>query len=93
MNKFDQTFFKKYVPEGQELKEIIHTHPIQILLSLTIKIFLFVVIPVVFYYYSARIQTLIPSFVYLEIYLILVYIKIIYDIFDWYNDAWIVTNE
>jgi hypothetical protein len=23
----------------------------------------------------------------------LVYIKIIYDIFDWYNDAWIVTNE
>jgi hypothetical protein len=44
------------------------------------------------YYVSGRFQQLI-SFNYLEIYLILVYIKIIYDVFDWYNDAWIITEK
>jgi hypothetical protein len=30
---------------------------------------------------------------YLEIYLFIIYIKIIYDIFDWYNDVWIITDS
>jgi hypothetical protein len=91
VNKFNESFFAKYVPEWQKFKDIIHAHPIQIILSLLVKIWLFVIIPVVFYYYSPRFQVV--QFVYIEIYLILVYIKIIYDIFDWYNDAWIITNE
>jgi hypothetical protein len=44
------------------------------------------------YFISGRFQQLVP-FKFFEIYLILVYIKIIYDIFDWYNDVWIITEK
>jgi hypothetical protein len=43
------------------------------------------------YFYSELIQNLIPFYA-LEIVLILVYIKTIYEVFNWYNDAWIITN-
>ena len=92
MNKFDLNFFAKYVPEGHEIKDVVHSHPVNILFSLLIKIWLLVLIPVVFYYNSTRIQDLVP-FMFLEIYLIIIYIKLIYNIFDWYNDVWIITNE
>jgi hypothetical protein len=91
MNKFDTTFFQKYVPDWQELKDVIHTHPVTIILSLVVKLGLFVWIPVFLYFYSMSIQSIIPFFV-LEIYLILAYIKLIYDIFNWYNDVWIITD-
>lgn len=92
MNKFDLTFFSKYIPEWQELKEVIHTHPIEIIIPLLVKLGLFVWIPVFLYLYSGSIQVVIP-FLALEIYLFLVYIKIIYDIFNRYNDVWIITDE
>ncbi|MDD2907426.1 MAG: hypothetical protein PHH98_02175 [Candidatus Gracilibacteria bacterium] len=92
MNKFDQIFFSKYVPEGQELVAIIHTHPITILLGLLVKLTLLVILPSLFYYYSISLQTIVPFFA-LEIYLFIIYIKIIYDIFDWYNDVWLITNH
>lgn len=92
MNNFDFKFFSKYVPKWHEIQKVVHAHPITILLSLLTKIWVLVVVPVIFYYYSARIQDIIP-FMYLEIYLIIIYIKLIYDVFDWYNDVWIITNE
>lgn len=92
MNKFDQNFFSKYVPEWQELITIIHTHPINILRWLLVKIALLVILPSVFYYYSISIQTILPFYV-LEIYLFVIYVKIIYDIFNWYNDVWLITNQ
>lgn len=92
MNKFDINFFSKYIPEWQELVTVIHTHPVTILKWLFVKLSLFAVIPAVFYYYSITIQELIP-FYFLEILLVIVYIKTMYEIFNWYNDVWIVTNE
>lgn len=92
MNKFDINFFSKYIPEWQELVTVIHTHPVTILKWLFVKLSLFAVIPAVFYYYSITIQELIP-FYFLEVLLIIVYIKTMYEIFNWYNDVWIVTNE
>lgn len=92
MNKFDLKFFSKYVPEGQEIKAVIHTHPINVLMSLFVKLCFLVIFPVILYYYSWRIQELVP-FMYLEIYLLLVYIKLVYDVFDWYNDVWIITDS
>jgi hypothetical protein len=71
---------------------VIHTHPIEIIVPIIAKLFLFVFIPVILYLYALFIQTILPFYV-VEIYLILIYIKIIYDIFDWYNDVWIVTEE
>lgn len=42
--------------------------------------------------FSERIQGLIP-FVFLEIFLVLVFLKIFYELFNWYNDVWIITDE
>lgn len=92
MNKFDLHFFSKYLPEWQELVNVIHTHPILILTSVFVKICLFVIFPSMFYYKSIAVQELIPFYV-LEILLIGMFIKIVYEIFDWYNDVWIVTNS
>lgn len=92
MNNFDKNFFKQYVPAWVEMKSIIHEHIIVILNKIVINYFLFVILPSFIYYYSDKIKTLLPFFV-LEIFLIVMFIKIIYDIFDWYNDVWIVTDE
>ena len=49
-------------------------------------------IPSFLYYTSPRIQDFIPIIV-LEIILFLVFVKIVYELFNWYNDVWIITNE
>jgi len=91
MNSFDLNFFQKYTPQWQEIQHIVHAHPIVILGKLLLWLFFWVFIPVFFYYFSFRVKGIIP-FYYLEWWLILIYIKIIYDIFDWYNDVWIITD-
>ena len=56
MNKFDSDFFKKYVPEGQELLHIIHIHPIVILQNLVVELALLLALPIYFYYSSSTIH-------------------------------------
>jgi hypothetical protein len=92
MNKFQEKFFEKYIPEWQTIQAIIHEHWFRIIDSLTLNIWLLVFIPSFLFYYSITIQENIP-FYYFEIYLFIIYIKIIYDIFDWYNDVWIITDK
>ncbi|MCD5380385.1 hypothetical protein LR004_00500 [Candidatus Gracilibacteria bacterium] len=92
MNKFEQTFFQKYVPEGQSIKGVIHEHWIKIVDNLLVRLGLFTFIPSFLYYYSAWIQDNV-SFVFFEIYLILIFLKLIYDVFNWYNDVWIITEK
>ena len=92
MNKFETSFFQKYTPEWQEIKWIIHIHFIEIVTQLFLWLNMWAIIPSFLYFYSDRIKELIP-FMFLEWLLIFVFIKVIYDIFDWYNDVWIVTNS
>jgi len=92
MNKFQEKFFEKYVPEWQEIKAIIHEHWFRIIDSLLLNLGLLVFIPSFLFYHSITIQENIP-FMYFEIYLFIIYLKIIYDIFDWYNDVWIITDR
>lgn len=92
MNAFEEIFFKKYIPEGQEIRGIVHIHPIDILWKIFLYMFMGVFVPSYFYILSTRIQELVPFYI-LEIWLLLVFIKIIYEIFDWYNDVWILTNS
>jgi len=91
MNNFEEKFFIKYVPEWQELFAVIHKHFSVIFLRLFFWLSL-AILPSFMFYYSENIKELIP-FYFLEIYLIIIYIKIIYDIFDWYNDVWMITNS
>lgn len=92
MNNYDKMFFQKYLPEGIEMKAIIHEHIIVILNKIIINYFFWVILPFFLYYYSDKIKIYIPFF-WLEIFLIIMFFKWLYDILDWYNDVWIVTNE
>ncbi|USN58943.1 MAG: hypothetical protein H6767_02400 [Candidatus Peribacteria bacterium] len=71
---------------------VIHQHWVCIIDRLLILILLFTAIPSFLYLESDRFQEIVP-FIAFEGYLFLVFCKIIYDIFDWYNDVWIITNE
>jgi hypothetical protein len=92
MNNFEKTFFKRYISEWLTVKWIIHEHWIKIFNKLIIILGLFVFIPSFLMYNSVFFQREI-NFIYFEIYLFIIYFKIIYDIFDWYNDVWIITEE
>jgi len=92
MNKFELSFFEKYIPEWQSIKWIIHIHFIEIMAQIFLWLSLWAILPSFMYFYSELIQENIPFF-WLEMLLIFVYIKIIYEIFNWYNDVWIVTDS
>jgi len=92
MNKFDRFFFKQYVSEDAVMKNVAHKHMIVILDKIILNYFFGVILPCFLYYNSQLVQSNIPFFV-LEIFIICIFFKNIYDIFEWYNDAWIITNE
>ena len=91
MNSFEIRFFKKYIPEWEEIKWVVHKHFTEVFWKFIFWMSL-VIIPSFLYYYSQRLHDLIPFYL-LEVFLIIIYFKLIYDIFDWYNDVWIITNE
>ena len=91
MNNFQVKFFKKYTPEWQKIKAIIHEHWLKIIKNLFLAFSL--VFFVCFIYYSVWIVNENIPFWWLEIFLFILFIKIIYDILDWYNDVWIITNS
>jgi len=92
MNKFDIIFFKQFVPSWVKIKNIVHEHIIVIINKIITNYFFFVILPSFFYYYSDTFKSIIPFFV-LEIFLLGVFLKTMYDVFDWYNDVWIVTED
>lgn len=92
MNKFEASFFQKYISEWQEIKWIIHIHFIDIIAYVFLWLSMWAILPSFMYFYSELIHNLIP-FYFLELLLIFVYIKIIYEVFNWYNDVWIVTDN
>jgi hypothetical protein len=91
MNNFEEKFFIKYIPEEEELLWIIHKHFSVIFLRLFFWLSL-AILPAFIYYYSETLKNFM-DFYYLEWYLLVIYVKIIYDTFDWYNDVWMITNN
>ncbi len=92
MNKFDQFFFNKYTTDWAEVIEIAHKHITVIIDKIVLNYFLWVILPTFFYYISDLLKSFIPFFV-LEIFILIVFIINIYNVFDWYNDVWIITSE
>lgn len=92
MNKFDNVFFSKYISKWTKILIIIHKHIIVIIDKIIINYFILVILPVFLYYYSDILKSFIPFFL-LEVFLIWMFLKWLYDIFDWYNDVWIVTED
>ncbi len=92
MNYFDQLFFEKYLREGEELYFVCHRHPLLIVDRIILTLFVGLALPTFFYYNdSFSFKTLVP-FLYFETYAVALYFFLIYKIFDWYNDVWIITN-
>lgn len=84
--------YTRYIPEWQEVQAVIHQHWLVVFDKFLLWLLLGAVFPSFLYYQSYRIQDIIP-FIVIEVILLLVFIKIVYELFNWYNDVWIITNE
>lgn len=92
MNYFDQVFFSKYLREGEGLEFVCHRHPLLIVDRVIVTLFAGLALPTFFYYNNSfGLQTLVP-FLYFEGYAVVLYLYLIYKIFDWYNDVWLITD-
>lgn len=92
MNYFDQKFFLKYLREGEELLFVCHRHVILIIDRIIVMLFFGLILPGFFYYNNSfSLQTLIP-FYFFETYVFFLYFYLLYTVFDWYNDVWLVTD-
>lgn len=60
--------------------------------SFILWLWFWAVIPAFIYYQSERLQENIPFYI-LEILLFFVFLKIVYELFNWYNDVWIITDN
>lgn len=80
------------MPEWDDMLGVVHEHWLKIFDNVLILLGLFTLIPSFMYYNSYRMQELIP-FYFFELYIFLVFSKLIYDIFNRYNDVWIITSS
>jgi hypothetical protein len=85
-------FYQKHIPEGQRIEAVIHQHWLSVMDSFVLWLSFGALLPSFLYYQSERIRDLVP-FYYMEILLFLVFFKIIYELFNWYNDVWIITDR
>lgn len=93
MNKFDELFFTKYVTEDAELLFVCHRHVTLIIDRIFLILFFGVFLPSFFYFNdSFSLRELVP-FAYFEGYLAAVYLFLLYSVFDWYNDVWLITDH
>lgn len=92
MNKFEREFFKKYIPDNQEVLWVIHSHFVVIADKVFLNLIFWFLLPSFLIFYSSSLRLMVP-FYYFEIFFLIVFIKIIYDILDWYNDAWVATES
>jgi hypothetical protein len=94
INYFDEIFFSNYIKkEWEAVLDVCHKHLTTILDTIIMGIFFGVILPTFFYYNDTfGLKTMIP-FMFYEVYLFVSYIFLIYKIFDWYNDVWIITDK
>lgn len=85
-------FYKKHIPEWQEIKAVIHQHWLSVMDSFILWISFWAIIPAFLYYQSERFRDLIPFFV-MEWLLFLVFLKIVYELFNWYYDVFILSDD
>ncbi len=93
MNKFDRYFFSKYAPEGEEISHVFHRHPLAIADDVAVWLFFGALLPTLFYVHdSFGLASLVPL-PYFEGFLALVWAGLMWRVFDWHNDVWILTDK
>ncbi|MDA9129333.1 hypothetical protein N9J72_02550 [Candidatus Gracilibacteria bacterium] len=83
--------YQKYLPEGCEIHAVIHQHWMTVIQSYILWLTFGAFIPAFLYIQSQRIQDIVPFFA-VEIWLFLIFVKIVYELFNWYHDVWIVAD-
>lgn len=71
---------------------VCHRHIVRIIDDVLIMLFFFAVVPA-FFYYNGSFGLSNVEFKYFEAYMAAVYLFLLYRIFNWYNDAWIITES
>lgn len=90
---FDEIFFSNYIKEEDEVLDVCHKHIVTIIDTIVLWMIFWAIIPSFFFFHdSFSLRDYVP-FMYFEIYLFLIYIILLYKIFDWYNDTWIITDK
>lgn len=85
-------FYKKHIPEWREVKAVIHQHWLTVMDSFVLWLTFWALIPSFLYYQSERIRDLVPFYV-MEGLLLLVFLKIVYELFNWYYDVFILSDD
>ena len=93
MNNFDNLFFRAYIGSDSEIKEVFHRHFFVILEDIIVWMFFGIVIPAFLYGQDIfLLRTSIPIY-WAYGYMLVIYALIMYKLFDWYVDVWIMTES
>ncbi len=93
MNRFQSLFFASYIAPDEEIDHIFHRHFFVIIEDIILWIFFALFVPGFLYYINiVHIQDAIVAW-HIYAYLFVIYFVLIYKIFDWYTDVWILTKE
>ncbi|MBC7498709.1 spore cortex biosynthesis protein YabQ [Candidatus Gracilibacteria bacterium] len=93
MNRFQTLFFSSYIAPEESIQHIFHRHFFVIIEDIILWIFFALFIPGFLYYLNfAHIQDILTLW-HIYAYLFTIYFILIYKIFDWYTDVWILTGE
>lgn len=93
MNRFQSLFFASYIAPDEEIQHIFHRHFFVIIEEIILWIFFALFIPGFLYSLDfVHIQSSIQNW-HIYAYLFVIYFLLIYKIFDWYTDVWIMTGE
>ena len=93
MNNFDNLFFRTYIGSDNDIKKVFHRHVFIILEDIILWVFFALCIPMFLYSQDIfSLQSSIPS-IYVSLYMLFIYAILIYKLFDWYVDVWIMTES
>jgi hypothetical protein len=93
MNNFDNLFFRAYIWADSDVRKVYHKHVFVIIEDVILWIFFWLLIPGFLYsqdIFSLR-SSLIPIYSY--VYMFVIYAILMYKLFDWYVDVWIMTES
>lgn len=92
MNNFDNLFFRAYIGSDSEIREVFHRHFFVILEDIIVWLFFGLLIPAFLYGQDIfSLRSSIPTW-WSYAYMMTIYAIIIYKLFDWYVDVWIMTE-
>jgi hypothetical protein len=93
MNNFDSLFFRAYTGSDSEIREVFHRHVFVIVEDILLWVFFALLIPGFLYSQDIFLLRTSVTPIYAYIYMSIIYAILMYKLFDWYVDTWIMTES